>query len=204
MSPRERLPDRRESVNFEFEFYGLRYTCSFSRYDDGRVAELFLSNTKSGSQSDANARESAIAASIALQHGTSLETLRGAALRNADGAAATPLGAALDLIAAEKPMHSVVPELPLQWQYAGSRDVTYSIGTRTEHKHEAQAAWITARGPGRYRIWQRGSVYAVMRLKPLAADPQKFSARLLVFKAPTWEAAVAIAERDNARLCGGE
>ena len=50
-------------------------------------------------QSDGNARESAIAASLALQFGCPAETLRGAVLRNSNGTACTPLGAALDQIA---------------------------------------------------------------------------------------------------------
>src|SRR5262245_41719199 len=80
---RKRLPNRRSSGTFEFDVGSLHYACSFSRFSDGRVGELFLQNTKAGSQSDANARESAIAASLALQFGCPLETLRGAVLRNA-------------------------------------------------------------------------------------------------------------------------
>jgi len=96
---RERLPNRRASETFELDVNQLHYTCSFSCFADGRVGEIFLQNTKAGSQSDANARESAIAASLALQFGCPLEILRGAVLRNGDGTASTPLGAALDLIA---------------------------------------------------------------------------------------------------------
>jgi hypothetical protein len=95
---RERLSNRRISTNFDFELCGLRYTCSYSRFPDGRPAEIFLQNHKPGSQSDANARESAIAASLALQYGTPLEVLRKAILRNADDSASTPLGKALDII----------------------------------------------------------------------------------------------------------
>jgi hypothetical protein len=67
-----------------FECGGLRYSCSYSRFDDGRLAELFLANTKPASQSDTNARDSAVAASLALQHGCSVTTLQRALLRNAD------------------------------------------------------------------------------------------------------------------------
>jgi hypothetical protein len=99
---RERLPNRRASANFDFEIGGLHYTATYSCFADGRVGEIFLQNHKAGSQSDANARESAIAASLALQHGCPLEALRGAVLRNANGTASCPLGHALDLIAAEE------------------------------------------------------------------------------------------------------
>jgi hypothetical protein len=98
----ERLPTRRPSTVFDLELNGLRYTASFSCFPDGRVAEIFLQNHKPGSQSDANARDAAVAASLALQHGCPLETLRHAVLRNEDGKASTPLGAALDFIAADR------------------------------------------------------------------------------------------------------
>jgi ribonucleoside-diphosphate reductase alpha chain len=99
---RETLLNRRASTTFELECNALYYTCSFSCFADGRVAELFLQNHKAGSQADANARDSAVAASLALQFGCPIETLRGAVLRNADGQASTPLGAALDLIDTER------------------------------------------------------------------------------------------------------
>src|SRR5262245_40707556 len=96
---RERLPNRHRSTSFDFEVAGLRYTATVSRFADGRVGEVFLNNHKSNSASDANARDSAIVASLALQHGVPLETIRGALLRDSHGRAGTPLGAALDLIA---------------------------------------------------------------------------------------------------------
>jgi ribonucleoside-diphosphate reductase alpha chain len=98
MTERLRLPNRRRSETFELELAGLRFTCSFSRFADGRVAEVFLQNHKPGSQSDCNARDSAIAASLALQHGVPLDVLRHALLRDTHGNASTPLGAALDRI----------------------------------------------------------------------------------------------------------
>ena len=94
MTERQSLPNRRASLVFDIELNGLRYTASVSRFPDGRVAEIFLQNHKPGSQSDMNARDSAIVASLALQHGCSLEDLRHALLRDA-----SPLGAALQEIA---------------------------------------------------------------------------------------------------------
>jgi hypothetical protein len=99
---RRRLPDRRSSTTFEIEVGQLRYTVSFSCFADGRVAEIFLQNHKPGSQSDSNARDAAVAASLALQHGCSLEALRRALLRDAQGRASTPLGAAIDVIVATR------------------------------------------------------------------------------------------------------
>jgi hypothetical protein len=99
MTARERLANRRASLTLELELGGLRYTASISRFADGRVAEIFLQNHKPGSQSDANARDSAVAASLALQFGCPIEVLRRAVLRDSQGRASTPLGAALDAIA---------------------------------------------------------------------------------------------------------
>src|SRR5262249_29184431 len=73
---RKRLHSRRLSEIFDLEVNGLHYVCTFSRFDDGRVAEVFLQNNKSQSQSDSNARDSAIAASLALQFGCPLDVLR--------------------------------------------------------------------------------------------------------------------------------
>jgi hypothetical protein len=98
MTARLRPPNRRESQQFALECNGLRFTATVSRFADGGFAEIFLQNDKPGSQSDANARDAAIAASLALQFGCSLDTLRRALLRNADGSPATALGAALDII----------------------------------------------------------------------------------------------------------
>ena len=102
MMSRKHLPDRRRSEILELELHGLRYTASFSCFADGGVAEVFLQNHKPGSQSDANARDAAVAASLALQFGCPLETLQRAVLRDENGNASTPLGAALDLIAADR------------------------------------------------------------------------------------------------------
>ena len=102
MNARQRLPNRRVSETFAVECAALKYTATISRYLDGRIAEIFLSNTKPSSQSDVNARDSAVAASLAFQFGCPIETLRRALLRDAQGNASTPLGRALDLVAAEE------------------------------------------------------------------------------------------------------
>src|SRR5262245_10939935 len=103
MTARERLPNRRASSVFELELHGLKYTASVSYFADGRPAEIFLQNHKPGSQSDSNARDSAVAASLALQHGCPLEVIRRAVLRDPQGRPATPLGAALDALAGDAP-----------------------------------------------------------------------------------------------------
>lgn len=96
---RRRLPNRRNSETFDLEVGGLKYTCTVSKFGDGAIGELFLQNHKPGSQSDSNARDAAVAGSLALQYGCPLETLQRALLRDFAGQASTPLGAALDRIA---------------------------------------------------------------------------------------------------------
>jgi ribonucleoside-diphosphate reductase alpha chain len=98
-APRTRLADRRRAVIFELEVGGLYYTCTVGRFPDGSVGEVFLQSRKPGSQSDFNARDSAIVCSLALQHGVALRAIKRALLRDSRGNASTPLGAALDRIA---------------------------------------------------------------------------------------------------------
>jgi hypothetical protein len=102
MSPRKRLPNRRLNSSFDFECNGLKYSATFSRFADGHVGEIFITNSKPSSQSDCNARDAGIAASLALQHGCSIEELRRAVLRDQQGRPSTPLGAALDKIGEDK------------------------------------------------------------------------------------------------------
>jgi hypothetical protein len=101
MTSRACLPNRRRAETFELEVAGLRYTATFSRFSDGSIAELFLNNHKSNSGADTNARDAAIVFSIAVQCGADVETIRKALCRDARGNASGPLGAALDMIAAE-------------------------------------------------------------------------------------------------------
>jgi ribonucleoside-diphosphate reductase alpha chain len=65
-----------------------------------RVGRDFYQNSKVGSDSDSAAKDSAVVCSIALQHGVPLSTIRKALLRDPRGVASSPLGMALDLIAA--------------------------------------------------------------------------------------------------------
>jgi hypothetical protein len=99
MNERRRLPNRRASETFDVEVAGLRYTATVSRFADGKIGELFLSNHKNNSSADTNARDAAIAFSFAVQHGADPEAIRRALCRDAKGNASGPLGAALDAIA---------------------------------------------------------------------------------------------------------
>jgi hypothetical protein len=92
-------------VTFSFEAGQHQYTASVGYFVDGplagKLAEIFLSNGRAGSDVDAAARDSAILCSLALQHGAGLDTVRHALLRDSHGNASSPLGTALDILAGE-------------------------------------------------------------------------------------------------------
>jgi ribonucleoside-diphosphate reductase alpha chain len=93
MSDRERLPDRREAELVDFEHEGRKWTVTVGRFADGRIAEVFIDGPKE-SPIVALAQDGALAASLALQSGCPLDTLRHAL----DGREAGPLEVALALI----------------------------------------------------------------------------------------------------------
>ena len=100
MSNRESLPNRRSAETFQLQVGGLNYTCTVGRFPDGSIGELFLNNHKANSAADTNARDAAIAFSIAVQHGANPDVIRRALCRDSRGRASGPLGEALDIIAA--------------------------------------------------------------------------------------------------------
>ncbi len=93
MSERERLPDRREAELLDFDHASRRWAVAIGRFPDGRIAEFFIDGPKEAPIVEL-AQESAIVASLALQSGCALETLRLALA----GRGAGPQGAALALI----------------------------------------------------------------------------------------------------------
>jgi hypothetical protein len=97
-SARKRLAKKRGSLTFDFKCNRLKFTASASRYDDGSLTEIFLTNHKAGSTAGIMASDGAIAARLALQYGCPRQTLRRALCR-AHGNASSPLGRALDVLA---------------------------------------------------------------------------------------------------------
>ncbi len=95
---RNRLPNRRASQNIAFERDNLKYQMTVGLYPDGRAGEIFLNAEHSNSLLDALAHDAAILASLALQFGCPLDTIRHALKRDAQGIAASPIGEALDRI----------------------------------------------------------------------------------------------------------
>lgn len=106
-------PDRRDGELVTFDHDGVRYTAQFSRDESGAVSELFLNCGKEGTTANIVARECAVILSIAVQSGTSLETIFAALPKLQDGKAAGPVGKALTLISAKpdkKPALTIVEE----------------------------------------------------------------------------------------------
>lgn len=92
MSDRERLPNRRPAEIFDFEHGGRRWTATFGRFSDGRLAEVFLDTTKESAVAQM-ASDSGIIASLALQTGCPVAVLRHALAGHETG----PLAKALAL-----------------------------------------------------------------------------------------------------------
>ena len=102
MSERRRLPNRRGSTTFDVVVANLKYTATVSFFPGtDQIAGIFLTNHRASSDAGAAAADSAVVASLALQHGVPLEVIRKGLMRDSRGQARTPLGAVLDLIAAE-------------------------------------------------------------------------------------------------------
>ena len=100
-SAREKLPNRRSCETFSFVCNDLDYTATVSYFPDGRLAEIFLSNRRANSHSDAAAKDSGVVCSIALQHNVPIDVIRHALLRDSQGRPSSPLGVALDIIAGQ-------------------------------------------------------------------------------------------------------
>jgi hypothetical protein len=98
---RQRPPNRREHESFTFDHAGMRYTAGIGRFEDGRLAEVFLNSPKTGTGIETAARDAAIATSLLLQFGCPAEVMRHALTRDADGGAAGPLGRLLDMLTGE-------------------------------------------------------------------------------------------------------
>jgi ribonucleoside-diphosphate reductase alpha chain len=101
MSERTDLPQRRSHLVLDFIHNDVKYTLGVGHYKNEPM-EIFLSSSKAGSDLDVNARDAAIAASIALQFGASPKVLLRSMTRNADGSMSGPLGVALNKIVKEQ------------------------------------------------------------------------------------------------------
>jgi hypothetical protein len=102
---RTRLPNRRRAETTELAIGGMPVLATVGFHDDGQPAELFLNSGKTGSAIDALLGDAAVAISVVLQHSVRAAALAKSVARipeTIDGPAvkaASPIGAALDLIA---------------------------------------------------------------------------------------------------------
>jgi fructose-specific phosphotransferase system IIC component len=101
MTARELLPNRRRSETIAFRFRGAPYTVTLSRFNDSRLAEIFVDNGKCSTHLASDARDAAVALSIAMQYGVPPEAIRAAVTRDADGSASGIIGAVLDTLLGE-------------------------------------------------------------------------------------------------------
>lgn len=99
---REEMPKRRFLETHVFLFDdGVRdyeFAIGLGRRDDDTVGELFLNIGKDGALLCVMSHDSAVLVSLLLQYGCPRDVIRGAIMRNPNGTAAGPVGAALDLI----------------------------------------------------------------------------------------------------------
>jgi hypothetical protein len=73
---RQRLPDRRGSLRFPFEYENRLYSATLSKFADGRLAEIFIDTEKPDSQLAVHASDAAILASLLLQNGVASAAIR--------------------------------------------------------------------------------------------------------------------------------
>lgn len=112
---RSPLPQRRPHEAFSFHHWQRKFTAGIGRaWVNGPVREVWINTGKTGEQSETLARDSAVILSIALQCGATIDMLRHAITRDLDGKASGPIGALLDMLAAEGGSDSppVLPDNP--------------------------------------------------------------------------------------------
>lgn len=101
---RQTLPFRRESVTETIEFVrsdgnGVTYDATIGFDQLGRPREVFLGGAKDGSDMYVTLLDTAVALSVALQHGVTATAMAHSLYRTETGQPASIVGAALDLLA---------------------------------------------------------------------------------------------------------
>jgi hypothetical protein len=95
---RRSLPQRRAAETFNMRFWNQAFTVTVGFYADGTPGEVFIDGGKTGQDIQNTARDAAVVLSLAIQHGTPIETIRHAITRDGSGAAASILGAIVDAL----------------------------------------------------------------------------------------------------------
>ena len=83
---RRTLPQRRAAETFNLRFWNQPFTVTVGFYADGTPGEVFIDGGKTGQDIQSTARDAAVVLSLALQHGTPIETIRHAVTRSGSGA----------------------------------------------------------------------------------------------------------------------
>jgi hypothetical protein len=96
MSEWIQLPNRRGQETWDFDYQNIKYTMSISRFPDSQPAEVFVECSKSTSDYESLARDSALIISIALRSGVPLQKLRSSVTRLTGGKPASLTGKMLD------------------------------------------------------------------------------------------------------------
>ena len=96
-------PGRR---TFGMRFWNQPFTVTVGFYPDGTPGEVFIDGGKTGQDIQSTARDAAVVLSLALQHGTAIETIRHAVTRTGSGSAASILGAVVDALSKFPPRES--------------------------------------------------------------------------------------------------
>lgn len=115
---RHRLPNRRVAITRSIEFVrgdgqAVTYEATIGFDDDTHPREVFLTGAKEGSDRAAELADTAVAISVALQHGVPAEAMA-VSIARSDGKPVSVIGAALDLVAQyERERAALVAALPI-------------------------------------------------------------------------------------------
>jgi hypothetical protein len=96
---RRTLPQRRASETCDLRFWSQPFTVTVGFYADGAPGEVFIDGCKTGTDVASVVRDAGVVISLALQHGTPIESIRHAVTRDGSGSARSLLGVIIDAIA---------------------------------------------------------------------------------------------------------
>ena len=82
---RRTLSQRRAAETVNLRFWNQPFTVTVGFYADGRPGEVFIDGGKTGQDIQSTARDAAVVLSLAIQHGTPIETIRHAITAAARG-----------------------------------------------------------------------------------------------------------------------
>ena len=99
---RQELPNRRFAMGIPFVHDGMKFHANVGFFPDERIAEIFITAVKTGTDIDATVREASTILSLALQFGADSNKIRLALPRNEGGEPQTALGTLMDLLAETK------------------------------------------------------------------------------------------------------